>query len=824
MGASRLPFIRGRAEKTDYYRSPKGGGGGAIKLPPRDPAQHRTNLLGQLEALHLQTTQRKAGERDPEATRETIVVQPEPAFELSADSLGSTAADVRVLGTTESGDVLLDAHSAELPHLRKKIVEYANDAKLTPKGVRANAPAIAPIRTIKLATHDDLMGPRLRESVLPLSARRWFELGCIGGVRTAADSDRSRRQIIRQLQKLHHSAPQEFLATEAIVFFVRLSFEELRAVIAAVDCVCEFDLAPSEIRDWLLFNEQPARQIRDFTLTRPADDAPSIVLLDTGIATKHPLLANAILSSGSVVPNDNSAEDTQGHGTLMAGVALHGDDLGSAVEAGAGLAPHWIQSVRLLVAPAAGSAGEDNRPFWPKLTIDAVEHAEKSDTLRSRPRVFALATSYAVTPIEPTYWSHAIDRLAFNDGRGRLLCVAIGNADVADVGLIHGYPTLNLQQKVQEPAQAANALTVGAFTAKVAMPPEKIYAEANAVAPLGGISPHTSAGEVSRAVKPDVLMEGGNIGFDGQLADTGIETLTTLTTAREFLTKPLGLICQTSEATARGARLAALAWHAEPNLRPATVRGLIVHAASWTPVMRDQFPNLDERLAICGWGVPDLEFASACANDRATVIFEDEMPNAIRVIESMDRGGPGAGSKSTETKFKRIVKLFRFPVPEDILLAEPDRIVELRVTLSYFPEPNTFRRQVSHGLDLTWDMQGPAETEAAFISRINKLARGERPGAGAKNKKKRTKTFEWHVRTTRRSRGTVQSDRWVGPASFLAGPKMLAVVPVLGWWERRPALRELAMPFSLIVTVRADGLDIYNPIRVAVESEIEVTT
>jgi hypothetical protein len=656
---------------------------------------------------------------------------------------------------------------------------------------------------------------------LPSGDLRWFELGCVGGVRAPAESDRSRRQINRQLQKLNHPIPQEFLATEEIVFFVRLSFEQLRDVIAAVDCVCEFDLAPSDIRDWLLFNEQPARQIRDFKLTSPAEDAPSIVLLDTGIATKHPLLANAILSSGSVVPNEDSAEDTHGHGTLMAGVGLHGDELGSAIEAGAATPPHWIQSVRLLVAPAAGSAAEDKRSFWPQLTTAAVEQAETADIRRSRPRVFALATSYAVTPIEPTYWSHAIDRLAFNYGNGRLLCVAIGNADVADLRLIHGYPTLNLEQKVQEPAQAANAITVGAFTNKVAMPPEKIYAEAKPVAPVGGISPHTSAGAVSRAVKPDVLMEGGNIGFDGQLADTGIETLTTLTTAREFLTKPLGSICQTSEATARGARFAASVWQAEPNLRPATVRGLLVHAASWTPAMHEQFPNLDERLAICGWGVPDLEFASACATDRATVIFEDEMPNAVRVVEPKKQTGTSADSNATETKFKRVVKLFRFPVPEDVLLADPDRIVELRVTLSYFPEPNTFRRQVSHGLDLTWDMQGPAETEAAFISRINKLARGELAGASAK---KKTKTFDWNLRTTRRSRGTVQSDRWEGPASYLAGPKMLAVVPVLGWWERRPALREMTMPFSLIVSVRADGLDIYNTIRAAVESEIEVTT
>jgi hypothetical protein len=146
-----------------------------------------------------------------------------------------------------------------------------------------------------------------------------------------------------------------------------------------------------------------------------------------------------------------------------------------------------------------------------------------------------------------------------------------------------------------------------------------------------------------------------------------------------------------------------------------------------------------------------------------------------------------------------------------------DQEVELRVTLSYFPEPNTFRRRVSHGLDLKWDMQGPTETWSKFRERVNKLARGD------VKKKTTSKSFDWELGITRRTRGTLQSDRWSGPASYLAGEKHIAVVPVLGWWERRPALRELAMPFSLIVTVRAAGIDIYQPIRAAVENVIEIT-
>jgi hypothetical protein len=116
-------------------------------------------------------------------------------------------------------------------------------------------------------------------------------------------------------------------------------------------------------------------------------------------------------------------------------------------------------------------------------------------------------------------------------------------------------------------------------------------------------------------------------------------------------------------------------------------------------------------------------------------------------------------------------------------------------------------------------MQGPAEDWETFEKRVNKLARREH----VKTKGK-TSSFRWDLGVTRRSRGTVQSDRWRGPASFLAGKKHIAVVPVLGWWERRPALRELKMPFSLVVTVRAAGIDIYDQIRISVENEIEITT
>jgi len=67
----------------------------------------------------------------------------------------------------------------------------------------------------------------------------------------------------------------------------------------------------------------------------------------------------------------------------------------------------------------------------------------------------------------------------------------------------------------------------------------------------------------------------------------------------------------------------------------------------------------------------------------------------------------------------------------------------------------------------------------------------------------------------------VQSDRWRGKMSALAGDKLITVIPVLGWWERRPALRTHEMRFSLMISIFGRG--IYAAIKPKVEVPVEAT-
>lgn len=255
----------------------------------------------------------------------------------------------------------------------------------------------------------------------------------------------------------------------------------------------------------------------------------------------------------------------------MAGVALY-DDVGELVERNAGRATPWLQSVRLLRVEHEGTAAEENRNFWPVLTQQSVDAAE---TGGPRPRIFAMAVTAPLDmPPSATSWSHAVDQLAYNDGtNGRLFCLSIGNANPNDPVLAQSYPLLNLDQRIEDPAQAVNALTIGAYTQRKTLPPDGLHEALACLVPEGGVSPYARAGIIQNAVKPDVVFEGGNVAFDGLRGWVGSETLSTLTTRREFTRTPLGLIWGTSSATAQAARFAAQVWSVRPKLWPETVRG-----------------------------------------------------------------------------------------------------------------------------------------------------------------------------------------------------------------------------------------------------------
>ena len=108
----------------------------------------------------------------------------------------------------------------------------------------------------------------------------------------------------------------------------------------------------------------------------------------------------------------------------------------------------------------------------------------------------------------PSAWSAAIDSLAVDfDGEGaipRLLVVSAGN--VSDSNAWPHYPDSNDTDGVHDPAQAWNALTVGACTDLVRIT-EVDGGGYAPIAPEGGLSPFSTTSltwEQHWPLKPDV--------------------------------------------------------------------------------------------------------------------------------------------------------------------------------------------------------------------------------------------------------------------------------------------------------------------------------
>jgi fructosamine-3-kinase len=138
--------------------------------------------------------------------------------------------------------------------------------------------------------------------------------------------------------------------------------------------------------------------------------------------------------------------------------------------------------------------------------------------------------------------------------------------------------------------------------------------------------------------------------------------------------------------------------------------------------------------------------------------------------------------------------------------------VRLRVTLSYFIEPNPARRgwqrrysYASHGL--RFDIRRATESNEDFQKRINQKALAEkeqRPTSSGD-------TGEWFFGADhQRAPGSLHTDIWTGNAADLAQRGALAVFPVTGWWKENPTRDHSTngARYSLVVSIETPQQDV----------------
>jgi hypothetical protein len=545
---------------------------------------------------------------------------------------------------------------------------------------------------------------------------------------------------------------------------------------------------------------------------------PYICILDTGINSAHPLLINSIGETDLFTINEAwGKNDRVGHGTGIAGLTLFGDltpilESKDPVEIN-----HRLESSKIINSSEYVPASRQPLDLYADYTKQAVSRAEIPNITRKRLFQLAITTIESWDKGRPSSWSAALDMLSFgsdNGGEPRLFIVSAGNANISIADIT--YPELNKEQEIRDPAQSWNALAVGAYTEKDMLSPEEMLDESVPTASHGELSPYSTTScswEKEWPYKPDIVMEGGNTA-QNKYGRVQADSLSLLTTYHDISEKHFVAMNATSAASALASKMCIEIMNAYPELRPETVRALMVHSASWTPEMLKQFGcdkphnpkgGFIKLVRICGFGVPDSIRALASFHNDFTMIIED----SLQPYKKEKTG------KNNEMKF------YTLPFPQKALENLGSTNVEMRVTLSYFIEPNPSSRgrsvhsYKSHGL--RFSIKNPAETNEHFMGRITKALQEE--NVDYRNDETDNR---WTLGKNGRTKGSIHSDIWIGSATELASCNILAIYPVYGWWKRPKDTVDNTAKYSLLISIKTSAdIDLMTPTELVISNKLK---
>jgi hypothetical protein len=798
----------------------------SVRKPPppaRNRQSHGRALLREIASLREQEEAlavERAQSDVPTDAGMSIALHVSAPDALEIQKLEWKRDGIEVLNVRSHGDsvtIVLHVPEGRLSAFESRIRGYLDEN--TKSGKPKNAALINAIDNFRKAAFEELWTDD-RECPADDGNAYWFQLW----LRSTDDPRTVRDQfaeLARRFQVEVEPGFSRFPGRIVVAAYGRRS--SLERAVELLDHVAEIrstattaefflsDLSPADQADWV-------RELLSRANVAPDDgNSPYIALLDTGVNFGHALI------SGSLEQRDMHAVDPswlqtdhEGHGTQMAGLVLHGSLTRPLNSTERHDVPHRLESVKILPP-------NDQTPphLYGAVTERAVELVEVSAPERRRSHAM-MTTADPCPGGLPSEWSAAIDQLAagsistLDDEEApmgqRLFILAAGNVAINDWA---DYPDSNALTPIEDPAQAWNALTVGAFT-KLTQIDHRKWPSLTPIARNGALSPASSTSvswtRSSWPFKPDVVAEGGNGSMETTGPIVGPESLRLVTTSHVP-----DRFAETGDTSAAAAEVARLAGHISaryPDYRPETVRALIVHGAQYTDEMLSGMPlnpgrNQKESLVRrFGFGAISFDHALTSASRRPVLVVESSLRPYRR---------DGSTARLNEHN------LHALPWPAEQLRDHGDADVRLKVTLSYFVFPNPSRRgwqskfrYQSHGLRFA--VKGATETAETFAQRINKIEREKMDSEESASGMNDPDRAGWLLGYQLRSRGSIHSDVWSGSAAELADKSDIAIFPVGGWWKDWAGGdgQGAVVRYSLIVSLEIAGsvdIDLYTPIQ-----------
>jgi len=830
-------LVRRPASAEEYTSYAAGRGSPRPPSPIRDLQSRK--LIEEAEEAERLARERRDGAAQELGVRPTsegmlVTFESWPGFELELSAFDPVRQPpeliaVRVSGDEEDRVELATVHipDGSLSYFLKRFEQYATQDTRTGKPRHANM--VERIAALRLATIEALWTDD-PDAFPPSDQVMWWEVW----LRASDGREVDRLRAYASLAELEVSARQLVFDNRVIVL-VRATASQLAAALDIIDDFAELRAAHASTSFFARLSQvEQSEWVEDLVARTTAahGEAPAACVLDTGINRGHPLLEYSLAGEDmhTCNPTWGVSDDHRGHGTEMAGIALYGD-LRAILEIPGGVQlRHRLESVKIL--PPQGANPPD---LYGAITAEAVARTEVQAPARRR--AFCLAVTAQPDRIAgtPTSWSAAVDALAagreFDTLNGQLRYIDAASAESHRLFLISAGNVDNLDaayldrcdvEPVEDPAQAWNALTVGAYTDLVDVEAAgQDFDGWAAIAPPGDLSPFSRTSVIFQRqwpIKPEIVLEGGNAAVSPGGTDVDWpDSLQILTTGPDPAQRLLSTINATSAATAAAAHMAAVIAADYPAFWPETTRALMVHSAEWTEQMRDRFraagTSKTARAALVrryGFGVPTLDRCLRSATNALTLIVQDTIH-------------PFQAGKLRE------MHIHDLPWPTEVLADLGEIPVRLRVTLSYFIEPSPTRRgwrrryrYASH--QLRFELQQATETNDEFRKRLNRRALDEeeqRPSS--------SRAVEgWTLGSDARNHGSLHGDIWEGTAAELAARGRIAVYPVTGWWKELPTRdrSDLGARYALLVSIEApvEDVDLWTPVAQQVGLPIAIQT
>ncbi len=409
--------------------------------------------------------------------------------------------------------------------------------------------------------------------------------------------------------------------------------------IAELDVIARMDVLPQPVLPMPTLYSLSADELGE--VMAPDDRSAIVGLIDSGVASGHPLIGTAVLASDAIGTGIEEDQDQHGHGTMVASLLLYGD-LQEAIASGRPLQP----SCRLVSARVLDSRNQfPVDELWEKDLQEAMtwcaDHGAK---------IINLSLGDDRSPYSPPRQLSAaaiVDDLARR--LGVVAVVATGNSRPADYlteinsSSARDYPTALIQDDatgILDPGTSILGLTVGGLTTAVA---SGAYSGQETLQrqPMGDPdwpSPITRKGPgPGQAIKPELSELAGTLGIErGTLVSRDAEL--GVIGAKAGVGGLLGWDVGTSYAAPLISRVAAAVAARFPDFSGELIRSLVLISAERIP-FTDHLEGGDaarqqaER-ALLGYGRPSITRACESTSHRAVLVAEANVPiNGVHIYE-----------------------------------------------------------------------------------------------------------------------------------------------------------------------------------------------